>query len=100
MSYREELIQSAAVIVSMLEDLDSGIADASRSLTADWPSTKQSKRTQPAPILKQIFEERLKQDAKWGPQHHNPELWLTILMEEVGEAAQAYLHDIEGEYSL
>ena len=85
MSYRSELIQSAAVIVSMIEDFDSGVANVSKSHTSA--------------ILTQIFEERQQQDDKWGPQHHSPELWLTILMEEVGEAAQAYLHEVEGEYT-
>ncbi len=93
--YRQELIQVAAVVVAMIEDLDYGIADSSKTLTADRPKTTQSKRTQTAPILAQIFEERQNQDAKWGPQHHAPEMWLTILMEEVGEAAQAYLHEVE-----
>lgn len=39
--------------------------------------------------------ERNNQDKKWGPQHHNDEKWLTILMEEVGEAAKAVLEKDE-----
>jgi hypothetical protein len=45
----------------------------------------------------EIFElinlERDKQDAKWGalPRHLSDVVWLTILMEEVGECAQAIL---------
>lgn len=35
--------------------------------------------------------ERQRQDEKWGVQNHEPEWWLTILMEEVGELAQAIL---------
>ncbi len=35
--------------------------------------------------------ERSMQDAKWGVQNHAPEWWLAILMEEVGELAQAIL---------
>ena len=95
MNYRSELIQTAAVVVAMIEDLDYGEANSSKTLTADRPKSTQSKRTQTAPILSEIFEERQNQDAKWGPQHHAPEMWLTILMEEMGEAAQAYLHEIE-----
>ena len=38
-----------------------------------------------------IDEERDRQDAKWGVQNHTPEWWLAILMEEVGELAQAIL---------
>lgn len=39
--------------------------------------------------------ERDNQDKKWGPQHHSDEKWLTILMEEVGEAAKAVLEKDE-----
>ena len=39
--------------------------------------------------------ERNNQDKKWGPQHHSDEKWLTILMEEVGEAAKAVLEKDE-----
>jgi len=40
-------------------------------------------------VLDEIREERWSQDAKWGEQNHDPFKWLSILMEEVGEAAQA-----------
>ena len=36
-----------------------------------------------------IDNERERQDGKWGTQRHSYETWLTILMEEVGEFAQA-----------
>jgi len=42
-------------------------------------------------ILGDILLERVKQDRKWGIQNHNPEWWMQILMEEVGEAARALL---------
>lgn len=39
-----------------------------------------------------INEERTRQDDKWGSQRQlHPERWLIILMEEVGEAAEAAL---------
>lgn len=38
-----------------------------------------------------IITERMAQDAKWGEQNHSMEWWLAILMEEVGELAQAIL---------
>lgn len=47
-------------------------------------------------ITKQMFEialEREKQDVKWGEQNHNDYVWLAILTEEIGEVAQAALHD-------
>lgn len=40
-----------------------------------------------------IIEERDRQNKKWGEQNHDPFTWLAILSEEVGEAAQAALHD-------
>jgi NTP pyrophosphatase (non-canonical NTP hydrolase) len=44
-------------------------------------------------IFELINKERDKQDAKWGalPRHLSDVVWLTILVEEVGECAQAIL---------
>lgn len=39
-------------------------------------------------VLKDINEERERQDEEWGEQNHSPVIWMPILMEEVGEAAQ------------
>ena len=39
-----------------------------------------------------IIFERHRQDDKWGEQNHDPITYSTILMEEVGELAQASLH--------
>jgi NTP pyrophosphatase (non-canonical NTP hydrolase) len=40
-----------------------------------------------------VWEERGRQDKKWGRQDsHSIMTWLAILSEEVGEAAQAALH--------
>lgn len=36
-----------------------------------------------------VHRERLRQDEKWGIQRHSWPEWMTILTEEVGEAAQA-----------
>lgn len=44
-------------------------------------------------IIQQILDERERQDAKWGEQNHDDYRWLAILTEEVGELAQAALHD-------
>lgn len=35
--------------------------------------------------------ERKRQDEKWGEQNHSPAWWLAILVEEIGELAQAIL---------
>lgn len=43
-------------------------------------------------IIIDILNECLRQDTKWGAgRNHKPERWLVILMEEVGEAAEAAL---------
>jgi len=42
-------------------------------------------------VLEKILLERTRQDKKWGEQNHQPEKWLVILQEEVGEAAKATL---------
>lgn len=42
--------------------------------------------------LDDVIAEREKQDAQWGEQNHNPYIYLAILVEEVGELAQAILH--------
>lgn len=47
-------------------------------------------------IIKEIITERNRQDAKWGEQNNDPFVYLTVLMEEVGEASQAALHDLFG----
>lgn len=39
--------------------------------------------------LSDVIVERTRQDAKWGEQNHDPFAYLAILMEEVGEMAQA-----------
>ena len=40
-----------------------------------------------------VMNERERQDAKWGEQNHDAEMWLVILGEEFGEACQAALAD-------
>lgn len=40
-----------------------------------------------------IQRERNAQDEKWGEQQHSDEMWLTILLEEIGEAAKAVLEE-------
>ena len=40
-------------------------------------------------VLTDIDNERSRQDEKWGVQRHNNGTWLQILIEEVGEVAQA-----------
>lgn len=37
----------------------------------------------------EVLKERVEQNKKWGEQNHSMTEWLAILVEEVGEAAQA-----------
>lgn len=39
-------------------------------------------------VLNEVGAERLRQDAKWGPQNHAPLFWLAILGEEFGEVSK------------
>ncbi len=43
-----------------------------------------------------LFDERQRQDEKWGIQNHDPDHWLAILTEEVGELAKAILEAAHG----
>lgn len=40
-------------------------------------------------VLRDVVAERLRQEQKGGPQDHKQIIWMSILTEEVGEAAQA-----------
>ena len=78
MSYRQELVQVAAVAVAAIQDYDD-------------KNTKDDQKLRS--VLTDIYDERLQQELKWGTQHHGKYLWLTILMEEVGEVANSILEN-------
>jgi len=40
-----------------------------------------------------VRQERVVQEAKWGEQNHDSFVWMPILMEEVGEVAEAILYN-------
>ena len=42
--------------------------------------------------LADVIHERLRQEAKWGQQNHDPFTYITILGGEYGELCQAALH--------
>lgn len=49
--------------------------------------------------LYDVLSERDRQDAKWGVSRNlHPQLWLPVLMEEVGELAQAVLKGDRANY--
>ena len=72
----EELIQTAAVCVAIVEFLEVGQTSASRT----------------DEVLSCVKTERFMQDKKWGPQSHPLYTWMSILGEEFGESCQALLH--------
>lgn len=74
-NYPTELIQVAAVAVAAWEDF---MANQAR---CDGPAMREA--------LDKIVAERRRQDTKWGNQHHPCAVWLAILLEEVGELAEA-----------
>lgn len=51
-------------------------------------------------ILREISDERLRQDTKWGERNQSPTTWLPILTEEVGEVANAILEGDENNYRV
>ncbi len=62
---------------------------------ASSPPTKPSDRDRQAAqaiAMADVLAERRRQDHVWGPPNREPEMFITILMEEVGEAAKAILH--------
>ncbi len=86
--FRKELIQTAAVAVAMIEDMDYGIAKVHTTDGDDFIAGRTDL------ILAEILGERIRQDLKWGPQHHRFSDWLSILGEEYGEACTAYNDNI------
>lgn len=47
---------------------------------------------EPYEALSLVISERGVQNEKWGEQNHTPEIYLAILVEEVGELAQEILN--------
>ena len=80
----EEVRQVAAVGAAWYERLVFGTADYDRPTS---PVQTRSPRQGPA-ALRGVEEERLRQDQKWGAQDHPSEVWLAILLEELGEVAE------------
>jgi NTP pyrophosphatase (non-canonical NTP hydrolase) len=39
-----------------------------------------------------VLAERVRQDARWGEQNHDPFTYLVVMFEEAGETAEAALH--------
>jgi hypothetical protein len=80
LTYRSELIQTAAVACAAVEahDRDTGRVSGLES------------------VLAEVGMERVRQQSIWGVQTHEPSVWLVILGEEYGEACQAWLDETYG----
>lgn len=52
----------------------------------------------PITVINELSRERGHQDSKFGIQNHLPFTWLTIIMEELGEAAQSALQGNKSGY--
>jgi NTP pyrophosphatase (non-canonical NTP hydrolase) len=64
---------------------------SSEELQADLNTLNEWDRRMQILLLKTKLE-RIQQLRKWAIQTHEPEVWLTILNEEVGEAAEEMLN--------
>jgi NTP pyrophosphatase (non-canonical NTP hydrolase) len=84
-----ETVQVAAVAAAMLENFQFGRA-YSRALADPGFGLHDQ---QGAIISRQIRDERDRQDYKWGIQNHTATEWAMILLEEVGELAEAVLEE-------
>jgi len=83
------------------------LLDLDETLTAElqaWKvrATEWEKRARPAEaevarlreaLHPDVLAERRHQDTVWGLQEHSDPIWLAILTEEVGEAAEGILHE-------
>ena len=83
MSYRSELIQVAAVAVAAVQNLDNGHT----AISGDGCINDLSA------YLAEVYDERNRQEKKWGTQNHEPSTWIIILIEEVGETAKDVLEN-------
>ena len=97
MKLEEEVRQVAAVGAAWYENLTFGQADYDRPIP-------QGGGSQGPAALGEIEDERRNQDQKFGAQDHPPAVYLAILLEEVGEAAdliwQSYdFRSVESPYS-
>jgi NTP pyrophosphatase (non-canonical NTP hydrolase) len=70
-----------------------------RVLEGECPTIGEALEARPEPsgteeemALIAVLAERSRQNKKWGEQNHDPFTYLTILVEEVGEYAEAALH--------
>lgn len=83
MSYRNELIQVAAVALAMAQVNDFGSTELDSQIG-------QEKLRE---LLVEVILERKQQEKKWGPRNHPRSWWYAILGEEFGEVGRAILEE-------
>lgn len=83
MTYRSELIQVAAVALAAVQNWDINTTKLHGEGVAFDVGFQQ--------LMDEVYEERVRQEAKWGTRDEPPGQWLTVLVEEVGEVAKAIL---------
>jgi len=99
MSLSAELIQVAAVAAATVEDLEYGSANIAELEEAEHGGHFiDYANNQVDVVLEMIGRERERQNDMWGGQHHDPAVWLAILMEEVGEVAEHVQHTAKSPY--
>lgn len=81
MGQRSKIIQIAAIAVAIAEHHDYGTTDP-------FNPDMYYGTAQVEAILADVLAERVRQFEKRGDQRHDPNTWLHILMEKVGEYAQ------------
>jgi NTP pyrophosphatase (non-canonical NTP hydrolase) len=75
--------------------LTEAMLDSPKPYVTDWRSVPVLGEAQ-AVSVNAVVKERQRQIAKFGDQGHTDDIWFLILSEEVGEVAQARLHDLYG----
>lgn len=76
------------VLLAIDRDRQSFVSMAVRSLLIQ--AAREGQADQHAEQARKLIDaERARQDAKWGEQNHDPQVWMAILGEEFGELCQA-----------
>lgn len=92
----DELAQFWTVYARNIDGLSHAVCDCNSRRAAEIVSGSLNSNTAPAAAAS-VLAEMDRQDKRWGAERdHSPVAWQTILSEEVGELAQAILHDAFG----
>lgn len=76
-------MNSRTIPVKSIEEINKEAQIKERLSSTSYELTTRTK------VLNDIHAERNRQNFKWGKQHHEYPKWLAILVEEVGEVAEA-----------